>query len=154
MDIYKDGIPCILTPQQAITYNDGVVFSDMEHIMTLLKNSDSLCFIFPVWMYGLPSPIKGVLEKIVRPDITFSIRKDGVMALLDNIKQVSVICSSGQQDRFGSLEEDPVYYTFRHLINDNFDSNCGFSYNRLFGTDHLNSEKLERFNSKIREEII
>lgn len=153
IDIYKNNVPHTLTRSQAERYDDGVVFHDVKDVMEAMTKSDYLCFIFPVWMYGIPSPLKGLLEKVVRPDITFKITKEGVSPLLNNIKGVKVVCTSGQFNNFQNVSDDPVYYTFRELTKDNFGPECELIYHRLFGVDHLCAQKIVEFENSILADL-
>jgi putative NADPH-quinone reductase len=153
IDIYRERIDPVLTSQQAETYEDGVVYPDVSEIMNSFRTSSALCFVFPVWMYGVPSPLKGLLEKIVRPSITFRIIQDGVEPLLTNVTRLCVICSSGQADDFGARDRDPVEYAFRKLKEDNFGADCAYEYLRLFGADHINVHEIEQFEQRIRSRV-
>jgi NAD(P)H dehydrogenase (quinone) len=153
VDLYRDGIDPFLTPQQAASYNDGVVYPDMSGVMASLRQSSTLCFVFPVWMYGIASPLKGLLEKIVRPGITFRITPDGAAPLLTNITRLCVICSSGQADNFSADDSDPVEYSFRKLAEDNFAAACSHEYLRLFGADHITPDQIEVFEAAIKSRL-
>lgn len=150
VDVYADNLQSIITLSQALDYHDGNVFPDMKNVMDAFSTSAVLFFVFPVWVYGVPAPLKGVLEKIVRPNITFKIEKSAARPLLTNIKRLCVICSSGQDNNFANQTDDPVYYTFKQLMADNFAPDCQYSYLRFFGTDHANEFGVQTFFERLR----
>jgi len=122
-------------------HNTNVCPDRLERQYQSIIRSEVLIFIFPVWMYGVPSVLKGLFENIFKPGVTFEIEGDGVTPLLQNVKKVLVACSSGQKQDAAD-QVDCVKEFFRRLVSQNMNEDCELDFFRLWGTDTDNPKNL------------
>lgn len=61
----------------------------------MLKNSEELIFIFPIWWFSVPAVLKGFLDKVLLKNFAYTEDKRGIMTgLLTQIKSVKVITTA------------------------------------------------------------
>lgn len=60
----------------------------------MLKDSDEVVFIFPIWWYSLPAILKGFIDKVMLKNYAYIDGKSGLKGLLTNIKNTTVITTS------------------------------------------------------------
>jgi putative NADPH-quinone reductase len=151
VDLYRDAWRTVLSTDDMARYGDHAPYPDLADLMGDLRQARLLVFAFPVWMYGLAAPLKGLLERVIRPGLTFAIADGAARPLLINVKAVLAVCSSGQTNRFAGPTEDPVHYLFRELAGDNFAPGCAVHYLRLFGTDCLSgADAVDAFCAQVK----
>lgn len=136
VDLYRYPVGSIVSAEEMTAYNDGIPFEDTWDLLERLRLASSLTMIFPVWMYGMPARLKGVLERIVRPDITFRIASAGVEPLLTNIEHVNVICTSGQRKPHDLNYVDCLEVDVKRFVADNIGPSASLFYCRIWGLDH------------------
>lgn len=110
----------------------------------VLSTSAALIFVFPIWMYGVPSCLKGLFENLFKPGLTFNVTDSGIQPLLTNIRTVLIICSSGQRQP-DNLNMDMNEQFFSELIAHNMGPDCQLKYLRLWGTDTPDSQRDSQF---------
>jgi len=151
IDLFDGSINCTLSRDDMANYGGGVVYQDLLNIHNLLIGSSRLFFVFPVWMYGAPACLKGLCERIFRPNITFNTTTEGISPMIKGVSDVYVFCSSGQQEQDQTALADPVRTTFEMLVRQNFDFHTDFHYRRLWGTDSLAVDDLKNYLAGIDE---
>lgn len=78
IDLYGEGFDPVLAREEWTGYLDyptncaGV----SDHAEALLW-ADTLIFVYPTWWYGLPAILKGWLDRVLVPEVAFSLPADG-----------------------------------------------------------------------------
>ena len=63
---------------------------------TGLLAAEALVFSFPVWNMGFPAILKGFVDKVFLPGVSFYLKEDGsYVPTLHNIKRIGVVCTYG-----------------------------------------------------------
>ena len=98
IDLYNDAFQPAMTAQERQTFfsckgesNDPLV----KQYQTMLKESDHLVFIFPIWFFEHPAILKGFLERTCLPGFAYTYTQNGVAPLLTHIKKLTVLTTSG-----------------------------------------------------------
>src|SRR5579871_5304239 len=73
-----------------------------------LLAAEALVFSFPVWNMGLPAILKGFVDKVFLPGVSFTLRDNGdYVPTLHNIKRLGVACTYGGSRFWTILMGDP-----------------------------------------------
>ena len=59
--------------------------------------AEGLVFVYPTWWYGLPAMLKGWLDRVWTPEITFAISPDTkrISPLMTHIRKLGVVTTCG-----------------------------------------------------------
>lgn len=106
-----------------------------------LRAADHAIWIFPVWMYSLPAMLKGYLDKVWRPGVTFQLTGGGVEPLLTRLQSVIVCCTFGQSIELVQARGDPVQNLFERMIDQNCLAHCRVAYYPCYGCDDISPER-------------
>jgi putative NADPH-quinone reductase len=62
-----------------------------------LRWAEGMVFVYPTWWYGLPAMLKGWLDRVWTPDLTFEISPDtgAIRPLMTHIRAVAVVTTCG-----------------------------------------------------------
>jgi putative NADPH-quinone reductase len=96
-DLNAEGFDPVMTRQDRIDYYDVAVNRRRvaSYVDRLLK-ADGLLFSFPVWNMGFPAILKGFVDKVFLPGVSFHLKDDGsFVPCLRNIKRLGVVCTYG-----------------------------------------------------------
>ncbi|WP_051329639.1 NAD(P)H-dependent oxidoreductase [Geminicoccus roseus] len=78
LDLYAEGFQPVMDRAERGRYHDqGVNETGIEREVERLMSADGLVFVYPTWWYGLPSMLKGWLERIWLPHRSFIIPPPG-----------------------------------------------------------------------------
>ena len=96
-DLNAEGFDPVMTEEDRLDYYDipGNRRRVGPYVERLLK-SDALVFSFPVWNMGFPAILKGFVDKVFLPGVSFNLKDDGAyVPCLHNIKRLGVVCTYG-----------------------------------------------------------
>lgn len=95
IDLNKDNFDPVLREHDLALYSKEQSTDEMVlKYQDMLKNSDELTFIFPIWWYDMPAILKGFMDKVMLKDFAYVETKTGLKGLLTHIKQTNVITTS------------------------------------------------------------
>jgi putative NADPH-quinone reductase len=136
-DLYAMGFDPVMSNDDLSAYfmHDNVP-EDVRPLISSLQRSEVLFYIFPVWMYSLPSILKGYFEQVWRPNVSFSLQNREIQPLLNSVSKVFVICSSGQDNDGSHALLDLCEAYFEKLINQNTSLPATLHYLNFAGRDH------------------
>jgi NAD(P)H dehydrogenase (quinone) len=95
-ELFKETRIVLLT-----TYGELALYSRGEHkdplvekYQKILKETEELIIIFPIWWFDVPAILKGFLDKVMLKDFAYIETSTGLKGLLTNIKKTTVITTS------------------------------------------------------------
>jgi putative NADPH-quinone reductase len=89
-DLNAEGFDPVMTEEDRLGYYDIPENRRRvgPHVERLLK-SDALIFSFPVWNMGFPAILKGFVDKVFLPGVSFNLKDDGAyVPCLNNVKKL------------------------------------------------------------------
>ncbi|MDH6353715.1 NAD(P)H dehydrogenase (quinone) [Dysgonomonas sp. PH5-45] len=93
IDLYKDNFNPVLTEAELELYSKGEYLDPLVgKYQTIIKETDKLIFIFPIWWSTMPAILKGFFDKVLLVNFSHSYA-NGWTPLL-NIKSSVVVTTS------------------------------------------------------------
>ncbi len=98
LDLYAENFDPVMRCEERRGYNNP-----RENIHPLPQHAahlawaQGLVFVYPTWWYGLPAMLKGWLDRVWTPDLTFEISPDNgkIRPLMTHIKAVGIVTTCG-----------------------------------------------------------
>ena len=91
IDLNKDGFNPVMTEKELGLYSQGKSIDPLVlKYQEILKNTDELILIFPIWWMSLPAILKGFLDKVMLRGFAYESGKYGIKGLLP-IKSAKMI---------------------------------------------------------------
>ena len=150
-DLYAEGFDPVMTRQDRAEYYDiDRNRARVAPYVDRLLAAEALVFSFPVWNMGFPAILKGFVDKVFLPGVSFDIRQDGAYApRLFNIKRMGVVCTYGGSRLTSFLAGDPP----RRFLTRSMRYNCApgtrVDYLAHYDMDHTKPERRAAFLSKV-----
>ncbi|HLX97438.1 MAG TPA: NAD(P)H-dependent oxidoreductase [Roseiarcus sp.] len=96
-DLNAEGFDPVMTRQDRVGYYDlAMNRRRVAPYVDRLLRADALVFSFPVWNMGFPAILKGFVDKVFLPGVSFTMTDDGAYTpSLYNIKRLGVVCTYG-----------------------------------------------------------
>ncbi len=100
-DLHAEGFDPVMSRREWIEYPDvSVNQTRVADYVARLLAAEALALSFPVWNMGFPAILKGFMDKVFLPGVSFTLRENGdYVPHLHNIKRLGVACTYGA-DRF------------------------------------------------------
>lgn len=102
IDLNKDGFNPVMTEQELALYSQGGYLDPLVgKYQEIIKKSDEMVFIFPIWWSTAPAILRGFFDKVLLKDFAFNY-ENGWTPLL-KIKRTTVITTSDSPTEHFSL---------------------------------------------------
>ena len=154
-DLNAEGFDPVMTREDRLEYHDVKVNrSRVGPYVDRVLAAEAICLSFPVWNMGFPAILKGFVDKVFLPGVSFNLKDNGdYVPSLHNIKRVGVACTYGGTRLRTFLGGDPM----RRFITRSFMYNCApgarCDYVALHDMNHTTPEKRAAFLVKVEQEF-
>jgi NAD(P)H dehydrogenase (quinone) len=146
-DLNAEGFDPVMSRQDRIDYhNVAVNRRRVEPYVARLLAAEGLVFSFPVWNMGFPAILKGFVDKVFLPGVSFTLKDNGdYVPAMHNIKRLGVVCTYGGSRFWTTLMGDPPRRFMKRSMRLNCAPGTKVDYVALYDMDHTRAEERARF---------
>jgi NAD(P)H dehydrogenase (quinone) len=150
-DLYAERFDPVMTRKdRAEYYNVSLNRRRVAPYVDRLLAAEGLVFSFPVWNMGFPAILKGFVDKVFLPGVSFDIRPDGAyVPRLFNIKRVGVVCTYGGSRLTTFLAGDPPRRFLKRSMRYNCAPGTRVDYLAHYDMDHTKPGRRAAFLGKV-----
>lgn len=96
-DLYAEGFNPVLSRQERLAYNDpGDNLREVRPYVERVLRAEALVFVFPVWNFGLPAMLKGFIDRVFVPGVSFHMDDGGrIVPGLTHLRHVQAVATYG-----------------------------------------------------------
>ncbi len=107
-DLNAEGFSPVLTMAERQGYHDipGNIAPVSDYV-DRLRAAEALVMVFPVWNFGYPAILKGFLDRVFLPDVSFKLEGGGVKPGLTQIKRLAAVTTYGGTRWRARMNGDP-----------------------------------------------
>lgn len=96
IDLYQDGFNPVMSEAERLNYHNlEINRGPVEDYVKRLLNAEALVLVYPVWNYGFPAILKGWIDRVFLPGVSFGLVNGKVRPTLHNITRIVVVTSYG-----------------------------------------------------------
>jgi NAD(P)H dehydrogenase (quinone) len=150
-DLNAESFDPVMTRQDRIEYYDLVLNRRrVAPYVERLLAAEALVFSFPVWNMGFPAVLKGFVDKVFLPGVSFDLKDGGAyVPRLFNVKRLGVVCTYGGARWKTYLAGDPP----RRFLTRSMRFNCApgtrVDYLAHYDMDHTREDRRAAFLRKV-----
>jgi NAD(P)H dehydrogenase (quinone) len=117
-DLYAESFNPILSEQERVEYhNTAVNRAKVSDYADRLLAADGLVLVYPVWNEGFPAILKGFLDRVFIPGVSFAIGPEGsVTPSLTKVKKLAAVCTYGADRMTTIFLGDPPKRVVKRLV--------------------------------------
>jgi putative NADPH-quinone reductase len=121
INLHQEGFNPVMTAEERKSFfacagksGDPLVRKYQE----MLRNTDHLVFVFPIWFNEQPAIVKGFFERVCLPGFGYAYTETGTAPLLTHIKRLTVITASGAPtEMLSTVFDNMIERQFiRHIV--------------------------------------
>lgn len=157
-DLYREGFNPVLSTEEwenYLTQTDTIIAKHPDHVADV-KWAEGLVMIYPTWYYGAPAMLKGWLERVWLPGITFEV-SDGKQRLpksmMSNIRLFVGITTSGSPWWWIRLIRDPGRSLWTRGLRVLFNRRCKVVWQQLYNMNHTTDADRARFLAQVERRL-
>ena len=150
-DLNAEGFDPVMTREDRLAYYDvpanrRLVAPYVERLLA----SEALVFSFPVWNMGFPAILKGFIDKVFLPGVSFDLGKTGhYTPRLFNVRRLGVVCTYGGKRLATFLAGDPPRSFIKRTLKYTCAPRTRVDYLALYDMDHTTPERRAAFLRKV-----
>ncbi|MEM1428210.1 MAG: NAD(P)H-dependent oxidoreductase [Pseudomonadota bacterium] len=95
-DLYAEDFAPALTEAERRGYHEvGLNLAPVAGYVERLRAADALVLVFPVWNFGYPAILKGFLDRVFLPGVSFRLEDGFVKPNLTHIRRLAAVTTYG-----------------------------------------------------------
>jgi NAD(P)H dehydrogenase (quinone) len=152
-DLYEEGFDPVMSAEERRRYHDtSRNQTGIETYVARLRAADAVILQFPTWCFGPPAMLKGYLDKVLAPGVSFDISDPAnVRPLLHNLKLVAGIVTYGR-DRWRAMAMgDPPRKLVMRYLPRSAPVRARASYHALYHMNVASEAKRRGFIADVRK---
>jgi putative NADPH-quinone reductase len=153
-DLYASRFDPVMLETEWLRYNDAAlnrapVESHVEDILW----AEALVFVYPTWWFGLPAMLKGYLDRVWVPHVTFEIptATSPMRPRMQHIGRIGVVTTCGASWLVSKLMGEPGRKTILRGIRALCAPGCKTKYLAHYNMDSSTPETRARFLKRVEE---
>ena len=157
-NLYAEGFDPVLSTSEwndYLTDTNKIIAKHPDHVDDL-QWAEGLVVIYPTWFCGAPAMLKGWLERVWLPGVTFEI-SDGKerrpKSKLQNIRLFVGITTSGSPWWWTKLIRDPGKSLWTRGLRVIFGARCKMHWLQIYNMNHTTQRDRERFLQRIDKKL-
>jgi len=150
-DLYAESFDPLLSKQDVIEYNDvSANRRRVESYVDRLLAANALVLIYPVWNEGFPAILKGFLDRVLLPGVSFNRGPDGAVAPgLLNINKLAAVCTYGGGRLATMIMGDPPRRVVKRLLRAMIGHHIRCDYLALYDMERATPERRASFQDEM-----
>ncbi len=154
IDLYAEGFNPVFSVDEKRSYLSDTprnIAGVAAHVQAL-RDADGWVAIYPTWFYGAPAMLKGWLERVWLPGVSFRIasaKQRTIGGELGNIKLFVGITTSGSPWWWLKLMGDPGRSLFMKGLKPLYAKRCRMKWLQLYNMNHVSQAEREAFLARV-----
>ncbi|MEM8580356.1 MAG: NAD(P)H-dependent oxidoreductase [Pseudomonadota bacterium] len=116
-DLYAEGFNPVLSEEERRGYHEvGPNTAPVASYVERLRAADALVMVFPVWNFGYPAILKGFLDRVFLPGVSFRLEDGKVRPNLTHVKRLAAVTTYGGTRMRALLAGDPPRHCVKRAV--------------------------------------
>jgi NAD(P)H dehydrogenase (quinone) len=154
-NLYAEGFDPLLSEEEFLAYNNvGANRRRVVSYVDRLLAANALLLIYPVWNEGFPAIMKGFLDRVFIPGVSFARDAEGaVKPALAGVSRLGAICTYGAGRLATLAMGDPPRRVVKRLLRSMSVRHVRCDYLALYGMDRTSMETRRLFLARVERAL-
>jgi len=150
-DLYAEGFDPVLSRQERLDYHDlGANQARVRPWADRLLAAEGLVLVYPVWNMGFPAMLKGFLDRVFLPGVSFKVEPDGkFVPNLRKIRRLGAVCTYGGNRMLAMMMADPPRKIVKRMLNAQCKMGSSCDYVALYDMNRCDAARRAAFLKEI-----
>ena len=151
-DLYAEGFDPVLNRQERIHYHEvGINRAPVEPYVGRLLRAEAIVLVYPVWNFGFPAILKGVLDRVFLPGVSFHMNGPTYSPGMGYIKRLAAVCTYGGHRWRAVAMGDPPRKIVKRVLRSLVAPTARCDYFAHYGMNHTTPERRSAFLAKVEQ---
>ena len=153
-DLYAEGFNPVLGAEERRGYHDiPANRAPVEDYVARLERAEALVLSFPTWCFGLPAILKGWMDRVLLPGVSFVIEEGVAKPNLQHIRKVAGISTYGRPRWTAMFMGDPPRKAVTRYFRVITGGAARVQYHAISDMTRAPAAQRENFLTKVRREM-
>ena len=153
-DLYAEDFDPRLTRKERLDYHNrrGATDAVAPYVERLLR-ADALVLSYPVWNYGFPAILKGFLDRVFLPGVSFRMVDGKAAPALQHIRKLAAVTTYGGSRLRTMVMGDPPRKVFSRMLRASVHPLAKSKYLALYDMNRNTEPTLTAFIERVGREM-
>ena len=153
-DLYAEGFNPVMSRQERLDYHDeAICTAPVQGYVDRLRAAEALILSTPVWNYGYPAILKGFLDRVFLPGVSFKLVDGKAAPNLQRIRKIAAVTTYGGSRFRTIVVGDPPRRMFKRTIRALVHPLARAKYLALYDMNRNDAATLKAFLAKVATEM-
>ncbi|MEO1308781.1 MAG: NAD(P)H-dependent oxidoreductase [Pseudomonadota bacterium] len=152
-DLNAEGFNPVLSADERRAYHDEAADRPvLQSYIDRIRAADALVMVFPVWNFGYPAILKGFLDRVFLPGVSFRLEDGRVRPNLTHVQKLAAVTTYGGTRMRAYFAGDPP----RHCVTRAVWHVCRpkkMRYLALYDMNRADEARRSQFLTKVKREM-
>jgi NAD(P)H dehydrogenase (quinone) len=149
-DLYAEGFNPVLSRDERLNYHDEAICrAPVQAYVDRVLAAEALVLNFPVWNFGYPAILKGFLDRVFLPGVSFRMVNGQARPILHNIRKLAAVTTYGGTRLRALLMGDPPRRSVKRAIRATIHPTATTRYFALYDMNRADAGARAAFLSKV-----
>jgi putative NADPH-quinone reductase len=153
-DLYAERFDPVLSPEERRGYHDipGNRAPVEDHVRRL-QHAEALVLSYPTWCFGLPAILKGWMDRVLLPGVSFRLEEGVARPNLLHIRRIAGISTYGRPRWTALMVGDPPRKAVTRYLRMITGGRARVSYHALYDLNRADAATRAAFLARVRREM-
>lgn len=158
IDLYAEGFNPVMSREERLSYLADTaqnIAAVAPHVQAL-QWAEGWLVIYPTWYYSMPAMLKGWLDRVWLPGVTFEVapaKERTIRGKLKHLRCFVGITTSGSPWWWLKLIGDPGRSIFMKGLKPLYARGCRMKWLQLYNMNHVSAADREAFLVRVKREL-
>lgn len=153
-DLYAEGFNPVLSREERLNYhNEGTCTKPVQNYVDRLRAAEGLVLCTPVWNFGYPAILKGFLDRVFLPGVSFKLVNGKTRPNLWHINKITAVTTYGGNRWRALAMGDPPRRIFKRVLRVLVSPTAKARYLALYDMNRNQPGTLEAFIARVSAEM-
>jgi len=150
-DLHAEEFHPVLSRQERVDYHDTAINRrHVEAYVQRLLAAEGLVLVYPVWNFGFPAILKGFLDRIFLPGVSFRMQGSNYLPALGHVRKLAAVCTYGAHRWRAILTGDPPRRCVKRMMRSLIDPRGSCTYLGHYDMNRTTAERRAAFLKRVR----
>lgn len=155
LDLYAEGFDPVLSREDRECYHDVPGNRvRVDSYIRRLQSCDALVLCHPVWSFGWPAILKGYIDRVFIPDVSFKLVDGQMSPGLQNIRKLATVTTYGSKRWRAWFLGDPPRKNATRFLRVICHPKVKVSYHALYDMNNATRAETEAYVARVRAAML
>lgn len=154
LDLYaEDFEPCLSRQEHLDYHEDGPHREHLRPYIDRLLACNAIVLVYPVWNFGYPAILKGFMDRVFLPEVSFKLHNGLVYPNLTNVSRLAAVTTYGGHRWRAIAAGDPPRKHVTRVMRATVKPGAAIRYLALYDMNRVTDVGRRMFVQRVRQEM-